>query len=86
MRVGVYIDGYNLYYGSRSIMGGSGRPGWRWLNLRQMARNVVAQRSRWAQAHISRVVYCTARISGGANPSAQQDQDVYLRALVAVLP
>jgi len=84
MRVGVYIDGYNLYYGSRSIMGGSGRPGWRWLNLRQMARNVVAQRSRWAaQAHISRVVYCTARISGGANPSAQQDQDVYLRALVA---
>jgi hypothetical protein len=79
----VYIDGYNLYYGARSIMGGSGLPGWRWLNLRQLATSVVARRSPWTHAQISRVVYCTARTSGSTNPSVQQDQDVYLRALAA---
>jgi hypothetical protein len=79
----VYVDGYNLYYGARSIMGGPGRPGWRWLDLRQLSEGVVGQRSRWAGAQVSRVVFCTARISGASNPSAQQDQDVYLRALVA---
>jgi len=63
MRVGVYVDGYNLYYGARSIMGGPGRPGWRWLNLRQMSEDVVRQRSPWAGAQVSRVVFCTARIS-----------------------
>ncbi|HEY7222225.1 MAG TPA: NYN domain-containing protein [Micromonosporaceae bacterium] len=83
MRVGLYIDGYNLYYGARSIMGGAGLPGWRWLNLRQLSENLVAQRSGWSQAQVSRVVYCTARISGATNPSGQRDQDVYLRALVA---
>lgn len=83
MRVGVYIDGYNLYYGGRSIMGGSGLPGWRWLNLRQLSDTVVGQRSRWSHAHVTRVVFCTARISGASNPSGQRDQDVYLRALVA---
>jgi uncharacterized LabA/DUF88 family protein len=83
VRVGIYIDGYNLYYGARSIAGGSGRAGWRWLDLRRLSENVVAQRSRWTQPQVSRVVYCTARISGAQNSSAQQDQDVYLRALTA---
>lgn len=35
MQVGVYIDGYNLYYGARAICGRS-TPGWRWLDLRSM--------------------------------------------------
>ena len=83
MRVGVYIDGYNLYYGARAIMGGAGLPGWRWLNLRQMVETIVSKRSGWLHANVSRVVYCTARINGASNPSGQQDQDVYLRALVA---
>jgi hypothetical protein len=43
----------------------------------------VARRSGWSQAHVSRVIYCTARISGATNPSGQRDQDIYLRALVA---
>jgi|SRR5579871_712505 len=82
MRVGVYIDGYNLYYGARGIMGGPGQPGWRWLDVRQLAQNLVARRPAWASATVSRVVYCTARINGASNASAQHDQDTYLRALV----
>ena len=33
MRVGVYIDGFNLYYGGISLMGDRA-PGWRWLDMR----------------------------------------------------
>ncbi len=83
MRVGIYIDGYNLYCGARSIVGGAGLPVWRWLDLRGMSQSVIAGRSGWTAARVTRVVYCTARISGSDNPSGQQDQDVYLRALVA---
>lgn len=81
MHVGVYVDGFNLYYGAKFIMGGSGQPGWRWLDLRELSRNLVAQRSGWSGATVSRVVYCTARIHGEANSTAQRDQDTYLRAL-----
>lgn len=81
MRVGVYVDGFNLYYGAKFIMGGSGQPGWRWLDLRALSCNLVAQQSGWSGAVVSRVVYCTARISGAANSTGQRDQDTYLRAL-----
>lgn len=81
MRVGVYVDGFNLYYGAKFIMGGSGRPGWRWLDLRRLSANLVAQRSAWQGASVDRVVYCTARISGTSNPGGAHDQDTYLRAL-----
>jgi NYN domain len=81
MRVGVYVDGYNLYYGGRGLMGGPGLAGWRWLDLRRLAANLLAQRSGWSGASVERVVYCTARISGASNPTGARDQDVYLRAL-----
>lgn len=80
MRVGVYIDGYNLYYGARAICGRS-TSGWRWLDLRGMAEAVISSRSRWVDVSIARIVYCTARISGASNPEGQREQDVYLRAL-----
>ncbi|MEU5527681.1 hypothetical protein ABZ744_12145 [Micromonospora chersina] len=82
-QVGVYIDGYNLYYGGRGLMGGPGLPGWRWLDLRQLAKSVIALHSGWAGAQVVRVVYCTARIDGSTNPSGARDQNVYLRALRA---
>lgn len=81
MRVGVYIDGFNLYYGAKFIMGGSGRPGWRWLDLRRLSKDLVTQHSTWRDPTVDRVVYCTARISGASNPSGSRDQDTYLRAL-----
>lgn len=81
MRVGVYIDGYNLYYGGRGLVGGSGLPGWRWLDLRTLAQRLCGLASGWHDARVERVVYCTARISGASNATGQRDQDVYLRAL-----
>ena len=81
MQVGVYIDGFNLYYGARGIMGGSGQPGWRWLDVRKLSQDLVGRRTNLGQATVSRVVYCTARINGSPNVTAQHDQDTYLRAL-----
>ena len=37
MRVGVYIDGFNLYYGGRGLCG-KGVAGWRWLDVRALNR------------------------------------------------
>lgn len=82
MRVGVYIDGFNLYYGARGICGKS-TPGWRWLDLRALSTAVVMASSGWVSPAVSRVVYCSARISGASNPGGQRDQDTYLRALKA---
>ena len=82
MRVGVYVDGFNLYYGGRSIFG-RGTQSWKWLDIRALSSKLVAARQGWAGATIERVVYCTARVDGLANPSNPLDQDVYLRALIA---
>lgn len=78
MRVGVYIDGFNLYYGGIKLCG-AGQAGWRWLDV----RSLVAARlpANWTDAEISRVVYCTARVSGIPDPTTPRDQDRYLRAL-----
>lgn len=83
MRVGVYIDGYNLYYGGRGLLGGRGVAGWKWLDLRVLAQQLLDAHSGWSQATADQVVYCTARISGAGNQTGQRDQDVYLRALRA---
>jgi hypothetical protein len=82
MRVGLYVDGYNLYYGGRSLCG-RGTAGWRWLDVRSMAEALIHGRADWPAAQIARVVYCTARIDATENPSGYADQDVYLKALVA---
>lgn len=82
MRVGVYVDGYNLYYGARGLCGRSS-PGWRWLDLRGLATTLTQTHSTWASPSIERVVFCTARISGTGNALGQREQDVYLRALKA---
>jgi hypothetical protein len=43
MRVGVYVDGYNLYYGGRALSG-RGTAGWRWLDIRALAQALVDER------------------------------------------
>lgn len=82
MRIGAYIDGYNLYYGARRMCG-RGTPGWRWLDIKELVASLVVSRSGWAGSHDVEVTYCTARVSGASNPVGQQEQDVYLRALLA---
>jgi len=80
MNVGVYVDGYNLYYGARAICG-RGTPGWRWLDIRAMFTSVVAGRSGWVAPQVTRVVFCTARVKPEPGSTTQRDQDVYLKAL-----
>ncbi|KWT59912.1 NYN domain-containing protein [Streptomyces albus subsp. albus] len=82
MRVGVYVDAYNVYYGARGLCG-RGKAGWRWLDVRGMASSLISARHDWAGAAISRVVYCTARIDASTNASGHRDQDIYLKALIA---
>jgi hypothetical protein len=72
--VGAYIDGFNLYYGGRSLCG-RGTAGWRWLDV----RSLVVSQLRWPGATLERVVYCNA----ATNASGYHDQDIYLRALQA---
>ena len=78
MRVGAYIDGFNLYYGGRALCGRS-TPGWRWLDVRKL----LSERLGWEDATLAKVVYCTAVIDAATNASGFHDQDLYLRALQA---
>ena len=81
MRVGVYVDGYNLYYGARRLV--SERTGWKWLDVRGLVTELVSAQRGWTDARVDRVVYCTARIDARLNPDGQAEQDVYLKALLA---
>jgi hypothetical protein len=96
MKIGVYIDGYNLYYGGKRLARNSTGSSWKWLSPRMLAESVLTAQQQfaaaqgwsqlvtaWAGASVSRVVYCTARVDGSQNPSAHADQDIYLKALVA---
>lgn len=80
--MGVYIDGFNLYYGARQACG-RGTAGWRWLDVRSLIESVLPQAWLSQGASLTRVVYCTARVSGARNPSSAADQNVYNRALRA---
>ena len=82
MKVGVYIDGFNLYHGGMGLCGKK-NSGWRWLDLRALAADLLCRSTSWKTANIDRVVYCTAAISGASDPQGQQRQDAYLKALVA---
>ncbi len=78
MRVGVYVDGYNLYYGGKGFCGQS-TVGWRWLDIRALVQPFAA----WSGASLDRVIYCTARVDPLDTPNASVDQNVYLAALLA---
>lgn len=85
LRLGVYIDGFNLYYGMKGICAANGVSGWKWLDLRALVRHVLNLRTdpRWNQAVIVNMVYCTAMVSGRDDPSSPADQERYLSALAA---
>ena len=70
MRVGVYVDGFNLYYGALK-----GTP-FKWLNLVTLAEQVLPP-----GYTIDRVNYFTARVSGVSKPGASARQHPYLSAL-----
>lgn len=78
MQVGVYIDGFNLYYGATSLFAQQTQ-GWKWIDLRALASRFAT----WSNASVTRVVYCTARVNDPADPQQAARQDVYLQALLA---
>lgn len=78
LRVGVYIDAFNLYYGARENCG-RGEPGWRWLNIEELTEKVAAQH--WVNFKIQKLVYCTALRDVNLNTSSIEDQETYISAL-----
>ena len=84
MKVGVYIDGLNLYHGGRQLCGRR-RRGWRWLDLRRLGGRLIARCHDWT-GHgpvAQRIVYCTALIDGNINEAGRIRQKTYLEALRA---
>ena len=70
MKANVYIDGFNLYYGSLK------RTPYKWLNLSLMCRGLLPDRE------VNKIRYFTARITSlPRNPEGPDRQDAYLRAL-----
>ncbi len=73
LRVAVYIDGFNLYYGLKS-------KDWRryyWLDVQKLARTLLRPNQTLAF-----VRYFTARVSGRpGDPDKPNRQDTYLKAL-----
>jgi uncharacterized LabA/DUF88 family protein len=74
VRVVLYIDGFNLYYGLHSMFGRR----YLWLDLWALADALLRP-----DQELVAVRYFTARVSG-EQPAARQD--VYLRALAAYCP
>ena len=62
-------------------MCGGSTPGWRWLDVRALAADLVARRQDWPAAAVERVVYCTAMIDRATNAVGHGEQDTYIRAL-----
>lgn len=78
-KVGVYVDGFNLYYGGRSLC-----PlvnGWKWLDLRSLAKRVVSANSGWPEDADFKVVYATSEVTD--SPASLARQQKYILALRA---
>ncbi len=74
MSTNVYIDGFNLYYGSLK-----GNPQLRWLDVADMCRRLLPNRQ------LNRIRYFTARIVAWPHDQQAPDRpDIYLRALRTV--
>jgi hypothetical protein len=76
MRVGVYVDGFNLFYGLKRFE--SFGQNYRWLDL-----GALAQRIR-PHDEICRIRYFTARVDARDDVLSPRRQEVYIRALRTV--
>lgn len=76
IRTSVYIDGFNLYYGSLK------NTPYRWLDLKALCQNILP-----AHHEIKTIRYFIARVSGTPeDPGKSTRQDVYLQALKQSIP
>jgi len=84
MRIGVYVDAFNVYYGARAHCGRA-TPGWRWLDLPALAMSLVDPLL-WPAGVLDRVAYCTADRDREGDPTSITDQSAYIAALTAAYP
>lgn len=84
LRVGVYADAYNVYYGARQHCG-RGTPGWRWLDLAALAMDLINPHI-WPGAQLERLVYCTALREREGDSTSLRDQKTYIGALREHIP
>jgi uncharacterized LabA/DUF88 family protein len=75
-RIGVYIDGFNLYYGGNKLVGNSS---WKWLDVRKLVQDHLPASEPWLSGEIIRVVYSTAEVTKPAE--TLQRQQAYIEAL-----
>jgi len=80
MRIGVYVDAFNVYYGGRSLCGRR-TAGWRWLDLPSLALDLIDP-NLWPGASLARVVYCTALRDSEGDASSIVDQRTCINALL----
>ena len=73
MRVRVYVDGMNLYYGS--LKSGNGAQ-YKWLNLVDLARKILPP-----ECDVAKVLYFTSLISKVSHSNAKGRQKAYIDAL-----
>lgn len=84
LRVGLYVDAFNVYYGARDQCG-RGMAGWRWLDLPGLLMGLIDPHS-WPGATMERFVYCTADRDRAGDPTSITDQRTYIGALQAGYP
>jgi hypothetical protein len=82
MRVGVYVDGFNLYKRAQALAGDAA--GWKWLDIRALAATLAADEWPPEPHEITRVVYCTTTVKPTvANPDGPLRQETFINALRA---
>lgn len=81
MRVGIYVDAFNVYYGVRGIVEPA-TAGWKWLDLVGLSQTIVSP-DVWPEPRIVRLTYCSAPRSRTGDPVASGDQQAYFDALAA---
>ena len=73
MSTNVYIDGFNLYYGSLR------KTPFKWLDISKLCSSLLPN------CQISKIRYFTARVRASSHdPQAPVRQDIYLRALSTI--
>lgn len=77
LKVGVYIDGFNLYYGGNHLVGDSS---WKWLDLRKLIKQHIPQSLPWRDCELVRIIYFTSQIREPLENFKRQQ--VYLEALL----
>lgn len=81
MRVGVYVDAFNLYYGGRGFCGRNAT-GWKWLNIFAFTQQIVEEHSNWSDFEIVRMAYCSALRPKELDATSEIDQKAYIGALM----